>query len=171
MKSILYTLLLLSFFSCSNQIKNNDGANKNDSINSLTAVDYRAHDATNTEPNFELITNISDFHLNGKDWMEIETSGDPDTSLTLFAYRILFTNQRDEMNDCEIRKNLIESSANVKNLMPKIFDGHIDPSKVDSLIDNLNKKALDFAENQVELDIKEYGVSDGPCFELYQLKK
>lgn len=119
----------------------------------------------------ELISETASFRLNGKSWSEIETSGNSDTALTLYSYRILFTKEKDLEYDCLIRMNLIESANVVKALLPKIFEGHIHPQSVDHLIDSLNQSAIEYAETQVKGDIEEFGQSDGPCFELYSLKK
>ena len=115
--------------------------------------------------------NFSDTLIYGKRWSEIESSGDPDTALALFAYRIIFTNNIEESDDCLILMNVIESQTTTKNLMKSIFRHKSKIYNFDKSIDSLNKASALHAREIVEQEIQQYGESEGPCFELYEKNK
>jgi len=114
---------------------------------------------------------ILDTIINGKSWHEIEIASAPDTALTFYAYRILFTDQKEEIHDCVIRLNLIEETPKVKELMKEIFGHRLVKKNINDLIDSLNLEGIEYARKQVDRDIQKYGRSDGACYELFKLSK
>ena len=123
------------------------------------------------EFNLDLDTiSIYNSQINNKTWSEIELGGKPEIALTLYAYRILFTNQLEGKNDCVINYNLIEDSEKVKEIFPKLFKEKSEFIDFEKLLDSLNIENINRAKREVQNDIKEYGMSDGPCFELSKVE-
>ncbi|MGK7391735.1 MAG: hypothetical protein ACNS60_15385 [Candidatus Cyclobacteriaceae bacterium M2_1C_046] len=96
-----------------------------------------------------------------------EVTAQPDTALTFYTYRILFTNDKEEQNDCDIMHNLYTDAEKVKILLPEIFGDSIKNLPYKKMIDSLIQEGVNYAAQQVENDKKEYGMSDGPCYALY----
>lgn len=93
-------------------------------------------------------------------WKEYENMGDPDTALTLWAYRI--SKQLDTSYECyECHIRLYNESEKIKDYLSLLFRSDSSIMKITYYIDTINIKFRKFAENTVNAEVKEYGTTDG----------
>jgi hypothetical protein len=129
--------------------------------------------ANKQEPLFDMIRSSKNAAvlINDSRWSEYESSGDPDTALVLFGYRIIEKSDT-SFEEPESYIRLYQESNKVKQLMPQIFKSDTTVSRVLHQLGSLNQRFKAYAESEVAVDIKEFGQSDGPLYDfISSLKK
>ena len=103
---------------------------------------------------------------NGITWEKYGYTGNSDNAVALLAYQLLTSHNEPDFVDWAAFTNLFERTSVVKNITRNVFSLENDPELKGKGIDEINSSFMDYAKTQVAKDMKEYGQSDGPYFDL-----
>ncbi|MGG9971515.1 hypothetical protein ACQ33O_06945 [Ferruginibacter sp. SUN002] len=108
--------------------------------------------------------------FNNDYWKQYESTGNPDTAIALFTYRII--KQVDtSFDNTESHIRLYNEDKKVKNLILTIFKSDTSISSILNKIDALNSSFRAFAEKEVNSEMKKHGAFTGPLGEFIESLK
>lgn len=167
-KSILILVVIITF-SCGTK-KENQELSSNEIPPTTTEVKIIQKDSAVTT-RVENDINFFDYNLrrwNGKTWEEYINTGNSDTAVTLYVYRILTSDEEPDFVNWAAFSNLYENTETVKSIIQNEFSNENQTNLIFQGIDKINSDFLQYARERVESDIREYGQSDGPYFSFVE---
>ena len=177
-QAIIFLILSTVIFSCSNNKKTE--VSKSSNGNSEPAEETQIYEPKTLVDSVVIIETVNginyfDYKLrswNSIPWEEYEMTGNPDTAVSIHAYRLITSKVKPDYSQFDTYINLYEKASIVKQIIKENFSSENDIELVYESLDNINEKFVEFAQQKVDSDMKEYGQSDGPYYSfLEKIKK
>ena len=175
MRHIFIYLILFTFIlSCSDNKKSNETVSsiENRKPDKETQV-YKPEMRNDSIVITETVNGINYFNYSLRAWNSIswetyEMTGNPDTAVSIHAYRLITSHAEPDFMEFDIYINLYEKTPIVKQIIQDSFGSENDIKLINKSIDALNRNFVEYAQQKVESDKKEFGQSDGPYFSFLE---